>query len=601
MALPITCLMPGLTENNITRLSFLMYENPGVYALLIGSGLSRAAGIPTGWEITLDLIRRVALLQGEGEQPDWVAWYREKTSEEPDYSKLVSELGLSRDERRSILDGYIEPSAEDRQEGRKTPTQAHYAIADLVQAESVRVIITTNFDRLLENALREKGVEPVVVASADALKGAEPLAHADCFLFKLHGDYKDARILNTDAELSSYPKKYDELLNRIFDEYGLLVCGWSGEWDHALRKAIMRSPARRYSMFWTAIDDPGEVAKGLIEHRKGHLITIEDADSFFVKIHDYVETLGRTHKRNPRSVNLLVRSAKKYIAEPEYRIRLDDLLTAETKLLFEKLESADLSVEEPFSAEEFQRQVNIYESTVEPLARIAGVLGRWGKSEERKTITDIVTSMLHYADRERSRSSFLILRSYPAVLLVAGYGIGAVRAQRWDALHSFLTESVKNYYDAKPKRIVEKLFLSCWEGGEDDLWRSLEGLDGRRAAFSDHLYSLFARWSDSFVGVAPNFEELYETWEILGSLAYCERYTLEDIRTAMSGNRFVWVPVGLSGLKDRNPILQLIQGEDLKKSLLQAGFAKGQEEFLDEALANFQRIAKHTLFRWHRI
>ena len=104
-----------------------MYENPGIYALLIGSGLSRAAGIPTGWEITLDLIRRVALLQREGEQPDWVTWYREKTSEEPDYSKLVSELDLSRDERRSILNGYIEPSAEDRHEGRKIPTQAHYA------------------------------------------------------------------------------------------------------------------------------------------------------------------------------------------------------------------------------------------------------------------------------------------------------------------------------------------------------------------------------------------------------------------------------------------------------------------------------------------
>lgn len=600
MALPITCSMSGLTENNITRLSFLMYENPGVYALLIGSGLSRAAGIPTGWEITLDLIRRVALLHGEGEQPDWVAWYREKTSEEPDYSKLVSELGLSRDERRSILDGYIEPSTEDRQEGRKIPTQAHYAIADLVRAGFVRVIVTTNFDRLLENALREKGIEPTVVASVDALKGAEPTPHANCFLLKLHGDYKDARILNTEAELSSYPKEYDELLNRIFDEYGLLVCGWSGEWDHALREAIMRSTARRYSMFWTALGAPATVAEELIAHRKGHLITIENADSFFVKIHDYVKVLARTHKRNPQSVNLLVESAKTYIAEPEYRVRLDDLLTAETQLLFEKLESADLPVEAGFSAEEFQRQVNIYESTVEPLARIAGVLGRWGEGEERKTITDIVSSMLRYADRKRNGSSFLVLRSYPAVLLVAAYGIGAVRARRWEAVHNFLTEPVRNYYDAEPKRIVEKLFLDCWEGGGNDLWRNFEGLDGH-SAFSDHLYSLLARWSDSFVGVAPNFEELYETWEILGSLAYCECYTLEAIRTVMSDNGFVRVPVGRSGLKYKNRVLELIQGEDFKKNLLQAGFANGQEVFFDETIANFHRVVERIQFGWHRI
>lgn len=58
----------------------------------------------------------------------------------------------------------------------------------------------------MENALREQGIEPTVVSSADVLSGAEPLTHSRCYLLKLHGDYKDARILNTDQELSAYPK-----------------------------------------------------------------------------------------------------------------------------------------------------------------------------------------------------------------------------------------------------------------------------------------------------------------------------------------------------------------------------------------------------------
>ena len=48
----------------ITALAFSVYENKGVYALLLGSGVSRAAYIPTGWEVTLDLIKRVAALEG---------------------------------------------------------------------------------------------------------------------------------------------------------------------------------------------------------------------------------------------------------------------------------------------------------------------------------------------------------------------------------------------------------------------------------------------------------------------------------------------------------------------------------------------------------
>ncbi|MDE0480906.1 MAG: hypothetical protein OXI13_14930, partial [Gammaproteobacteria bacterium] len=179
---------PRTTEGQdaITRLAFSIYENPGVYALLLGSGLSRAAGIPTGWEITLDLIRRVALAQGETDQSDWAAWYREKFGDELNYSDLIAQLGLTPHERRAILDGYIEPTEEDLNECRKTPTKAHEAIADLVHSGSVRVIATTNFDRMLENALRARGTEPTVLDSADAIQGAEPLVHSRCYLVLVH-------------------------------------------------------------------------------------------------------------------------------------------------------------------------------------------------------------------------------------------------------------------------------------------------------------------------------------------------------------------------------------------------------------------------------
>jgi SIR2-like domain len=240
----------AFASDPLTQLAFAVHENKGIYALVLGSGLSRAAGIPTGWEITLDLIRCVAMARGFEEQPDWAAWYRKEAGKQPNYSTVLAELALSPAERRSILHGYIEPTETDRQEGRKIPTAAHRAIAELVRRGYIRVIVTTNFDRLTDNALRDAGIEPTVIASADALSGAEPITHSACYILKLHGDYKDSRILNTDEELQDYPDEYNRLLDRIFDEYGLIVCGWSGEWDHALRAAFLRAPNRRYSMYW---------------------------------------------------------------------------------------------------------------------------------------------------------------------------------------------------------------------------------------------------------------------------------------------------------------------------------------------------------------
>src|SRR3954470_14235160 len=89
-------------------LALTLHHAPGAQALLLGSGLSRAAGIPTGWEITLDLIRELAKLRGVEGHPDWSAWYRDEFNKEPSYSEILDGLGSTPSERRSILHRYIE-------------------------------------------------------------------------------------------------------------------------------------------------------------------------------------------------------------------------------------------------------------------------------------------------------------------------------------------------------------------------------------------------------------------------------------------------------------------------------------------------------------
>jgi len=71
----------------ITSLAFSLFENKGVYALVLGSGLSRTAQIPTSWEITLDLVRRIAALQIVTDENNWEAWYRAQTGNEPNLTR----------------------------------------------------------------------------------------------------------------------------------------------------------------------------------------------------------------------------------------------------------------------------------------------------------------------------------------------------------------------------------------------------------------------------------------------------------------------------------------------------------------------------------
>ena len=59
-------------------LAFAMHSNPGAYAVLVGSGVSVGAGIPTGWQVVLDLISKVARVLGEDPEDDVSNWYQER-------------------------------------------------------------------------------------------------------------------------------------------------------------------------------------------------------------------------------------------------------------------------------------------------------------------------------------------------------------------------------------------------------------------------------------------------------------------------------------------------------------------------------------------
>jgi hypothetical protein len=178
--------------------------------MLLGSGVSRAARVPTGWEVVLDLIGKVAALQGEDAAEDARAdpegWWRGQGHGEPRYDTMLESLAPSVAARRDLLHAYFEPADDaEREAGLKQPTAAHRAIAELVSSGRVRLILTTNFDHLMETALAEAGVPPQVIARADAIAGMAPLQHARATIIKLHGDYLDVQaIRNTPVELEAY-------------------------------------------------------------------------------------------------------------------------------------------------------------------------------------------------------------------------------------------------------------------------------------------------------------------------------------------------------------------------------------------------------------
>ncbi|MCZ0212119.1 hypothetical protein OZK63_42920, partial [Streptomyces sp. UMAF16] len=69
-------------------------------------------------------------------------------------------------------------------------------------------------------------------------------------------------------------------------------------------------------------------------------------------------------------------------------IQLDELFAEETNRLIDQLGRDTLSVQGQWSQEGFRSRVRQYESLTEPLARMAGVLGRWGDGKDLEVVLD---------------------------------------------------------------------------------------------------------------------------------------------------------------------------------------------------------------------
>ena len=501
----------------IESLSFSIQANPGVYALLLGSGISRPAGIPTGWEITLDLVERLAATCEEACEPGPVDWFQRKFGQQPDYSVLLDKLAKTPTERQQLLWPYFEVNKQEGKEGLKQPTAAHHAIAQLAAQGFIKVIITTNFDRLTESALREAGVEPDVLSSPDDLDGALPLTHMQCCVLKVHGDYRDTRIRNTPDELGKYPEEINRFLNRVFDEFGLIVCGWSATWDGALRDAISRTPSRRFTTFWATQREPSDEAQRLINHRRAQVIPIEDADSFFQKVQHKVEAIEEFRKPHPLSTEAAVASLKRFLPDPRHQIRLADMIEETVERVMQETSGSNFVVNHPNpTTETVTARIRAYEEACTTLIAVATVGGRWAE-EEHCDIWQRALQRLASVPLVGGHEVWLELRRYPATLLLYALGLGAVYANRLDFLGRLFSTAVDRQ-DKERNRVTQYLAPDLYFEGNTSKMELLEDMSEHYLPLNDWVQRTLRHSTKGIIPDDDQYTLIFDKLEILISL-----------------------------------------------------------------------------------
>jgi hypothetical protein len=436
-------------------LAFSLFSNPGAYAVLAGAGVSRGAGLPTAWDIVVDLIRQIARDANDGGDIDAdsaAGWYEAKYGLTPTYSDVVEQLALTPTERKSLLRKYFAPT--EREENEATgPSTAHRAIARLMKAGVIRVVLTMNFDRLFEQALHELNIEPTVVATESDAHGLAPLHTVQHCIVHLHGDYLNANSMrNTTAELSGYGRYISALLRRVLSDYGLLVAGWSVQHDHALREAVAAHHRSIFTMGWVSPGPLIEAASDLAVGKKA-LILSTTADDAFGHLADQVESMRERRARHPLSLNVAVNRVKRELAREGPAIAAHDMITAE----FSRLHSLPAFNLERYMVDPGDQ--SLLEQAVEASRVPAGcvaALAYWGGDANYRWWMPEIERFSRPFVRASGYTALLNLPLVTGSILFYAAGIAAAAAERF-ALLAKLFNLKGNRVGLRPTRIAEVL------------------------------------------------------------------------------------------------------------------------------------------------
>lgn len=505
----------------LTTLAFSMYSNRGAYVLLLGSGISCAAHIPSGWKVEEELIQQLALTQGVAEADDWHQWYEATYDEPASYSALLDALVKTSTERVQLMRPFFEPTDKEKELGWKSPTKAHYAIARLVKEGYIRVILTTNFDRLLEKALESEGVTPQVISSVGAIAQATPIVHSQVpTIVKINGDYLDCEFRNTAEELKDYPDEMRTLLSRIFEDFGLITCGWSAEWDKGLIQLIEGAARPRYNSFLAHVGEANKGLSALSNQRAGELLRIENADQLFTELCEQVLALEKYNASRNMTHEMMIARVKKYLSSEQYDIEFADLVEKWRDETFKRItEVAQERLE--YTPESFAHCLDIHFRAVTeiPLLETAMLTARWGKKHQLEFFGEILIKLCmvstSYNLKGGNVESFHALAS---TLLFNTLGVACVKYGRFAELNTILCTFVPsgNLAGSYGESLLPLLGTTPWDREQ---WNYLLH-EKYRYPFSSFYMDKIKPVCNSFFSSADDFKSTYYIWEHLKALLY---------------------------------------------------------------------------------
>lgn len=267
------------------------YQSDVKFCFILGAGASVSSGIPTGLQMMSQW--RDYLLQESKNIPNLIEERAENLGiPEEEYAHIFKlDYELKSEDYFTLYDLRFEGTSnsastflEEHMTG-KSPSCGYYYLADLLCNTKNRLVITTNFDSLMEDALFISQSTHPLVAGHESLA---PLIGNDSrrpVVAKIHRDllYKP---MNRREETQALERSWIQPLSKALSKYIPVVIGYGGG-DQSLMSLLQE--LQLDGIFWCTRGErekPSEKIQKIIEQHNGYWVPILGFDELLLQIYE---------------------------------------------------------------------------------------------------------------------------------------------------------------------------------------------------------------------------------------------------------------------------------------------------------------------------
>ena len=283
--------MKKLGEKHFVSRMHEEYQSDVKFCFILGAGASVSSGIPTGLQMMSQW--RDYLLQESKNIPNLIEERAENLGiPEEEYAHIFKlDYELKSEDYFTLYDLRFEGTSnsastflEEHMTG-KSPSCGYYYLADLLCNTKNRLVITTNFDSLMEDALFISQSTHPLVAGHESLA---PLIGNDSrrpVVAKIHRDllYKP---MNRREETQALERSWIQPLSKALSKYIPVVIGYGGG-DQSLMSLLQE--LQLDGIFWCTRGErekPSEKIQKIIEQHNGYWVPILGFDELLLQIYE---------------------------------------------------------------------------------------------------------------------------------------------------------------------------------------------------------------------------------------------------------------------------------------------------------------------------